>query len=416
MSKILKYLMVIFSVLLIIFSLAYFLYKPALLHKNSIKIGILCSIDDTYINEQPVANVALMVIDEINAQGGVLGRQLEAIVVDGKDNEALYAQKAHELIEQHHVAVIFCSGSCACRKSITPIVEASNTLLFYASPAEGLEESPVIIYTNSLPNQSIIPLATWAFSNLGTTFFIVGSDRLLSQVSNEMIKKQALIMGATLIGEEIVHDNEESIKLIINKIVETKPKIILNTIYGKANITFYKQLRAAGITSENIPTLSLMSDETELKSMPEFIGDYAVAAYLEAVDRPENKKFIENYQKRYGPGSTTTSTMASSYINVNLWRNAVEQAQSIDITQVMPILLKQVFNGPGNIVYLDKNHYAWRPVLIAKALFNQQFTIVWNSLDAIHPEPYPAYQDKALWKNFLMDLYKKWGNAWSSKA
>lgn len=385
--------------------------------KPPLKVGVLHSLTGTLsYDEQPLINVTLMAIDEINAQGGVLGRRIEPIVVDGKSDEMVFKQAAEDLITKEHVDVIFGCLSSASRKEVKEVVEKHNILLFYPAQSEGLEESPNIIYTGASPNQALIPGVNWCFKNLGTTFFLVGSDYIFPHAAHEIIKDLLTSIGGTVVGEEYLPLGSHDVTAVIKKINEIKPEVILNTINGDTNIDFFRELRTVGITTEKIPTMSFSLSEPILQHMnvPFMTGDYVALNYVQTIYRPENTAFIAKYKAKYGENQVIGNNMESAYDNVYLWTHAVKQAGNTNIDKVRHFLyLSDSFDGPGSVIYLEQNLHAWREVFIAKIRFDGQFDIIWSSKETIEPMPYPFYKSKKKWDEFLDNLYTRWGNRWT---
>lgn len=384
--------------------------------QEPIKVGILHSLTGYLaVNEKPMVDSILLAIDQINEQGGILGRQLKPVVVDGKSNELDFEQGARYLVEQEKVAVIFGCWLSSARKRIIPILEKANILLVYSAQTEGLEESPNILYTGAAPNQSAIPAFTWCCYNLGKKIFLIGYNGIYSYALHEMIKNQAETLGATIVGEMYVPVGETNIPLIIDAIKKANPNVIFNTINGDTNQLLFKELRKAGISSEKVPALSLNVNEVDLASygVEGMVGDYVVANYFQSIDRPENRTFIERFRKRYGANRVISNGMESAYDGVYLWTQAVSAADTIDIKSVRANLRKQVFDGPGSITYVDENQYTWWKVYIGNISYDGQFIVVWDSQKRIPPNPYPPYQDKQAWEGFLTNLYKEWGERWT---
>ena len=401
----------------IIFFILYRMYKPAL--PNTIKVGILHSLSGTMaISEQGVVDAALLAIKHINADGGLLGRKIEPIVVDGKSDWPTFADQAEQLITKKKVCVVFGCWTSASRKTVKPIFEKHNHLLFYPVQYEGLEESPNIIYTGATTNQQVIPGLVWSFQNIGKSFFLVGSDHVFPHTANEIIKEMVNSLGGTILGEEYIRLGEKKVAHIIEKIKQTKPAVIINTINGDTNIPFFKELRKAGITSERIPTMSFSIAEPELKSsnVNAMIGDYATWNYFQSINRPENHQFITQFQKEYGKERVINDPMEAAYFGVHLWAQTVQQIKSVNATNVRSHLKNQAYNAPEGIVSIDpSNNHTWKRVRVGKIQSNGQFNIIWDSEKAIRPVPYPLiYRTKKEWDQFLMKLYTQWNNQWAA--
>lgn len=385
--------------------------------QDTIKVGILHSLTGTMaISEKPVADATLLAIEEINRAGGLLGKKLEPIIIDGKSNPQTFAEGAKKLIADK-VAVVFGGWTSDSRKTIKPLFEKYNSLLFYPIQYEGLEESPNIVYTGATPNQQIIPGVKWARDNLGKRFFLVGSDYVFPRTANAIIKELIQTIDAEVVGEEYLELGSTDVEEVIRKIQEAKPDAILNTINGSTNIPFFKALRAAGITSEKVPTMSFSIAEPELRflSLKEMIGDYAARSYFQTVQRDENQQFIQKFKKKFGKDAIVSDPLEAAYFGVNLWARAVTKAQTTGTDKVRAALKNEAFNAPEGVVHIDpSNQHTWKMVRIGKIRSDGEFSIVWDSKKTIKPVPYQIlYKSKQAWEQFLADLYKGWGNRWA---
>lgn len=385
--------------------------------KPPIKVGVLHSLSGTLaISEKPVVESTLLAIEEINHSGGVLGRRIEPIVVDGKSDWQEFARQAERLITQDKVATIFGCWTSASRKTVKPVFEEYNHLLIYPVQYEGLEQSPNIIYTGAAPNQQIIPAVKWAFENLGKKFFLVGSDYVFPRSANEIVKAQVKALKGEIVGEEYLLLGSKDVKQIIDKIKRNKPSVILNTINGDSNIAFFKALRQAGITPDKIPAISFSIAESELQAMgAEVVGDYAVWNYFQSVRTPENQAFISAFQAKYGKDRVVNDPMEAAYFGVKLWAQAVAKAKSDQTSAIRTALIRQSYNAPQGVVYIDpQSHHTWKTVRVGKITADRQFDIVWSSGRPVQPIPYPVYKSKEEWQSFLGAMYQGWGGNWAN--
>lgn len=383
-----------------------------------IKVGILHSLTGTMaISEKAVVDSTLMAIEEINQRGGLLGRTIEPLVVDGRSNLLTFAKEAKRLITMEKTSVVFGCWTSASRKTVKPLFEKYNHLLFYPVQYEGLEQSANIIYTGAAPNQQIIPAVKWSFDNLGKRFFLVASDYVFPRSANAIIRDQAVALGATIVGEEYILLGSIDVKEIVLKIVESKPDVILNTINGDSNIAFFKELRKAGVTPQIIPTMSFSIAEDELRTLgvDDMVGDYACWNYFQSVDSRENKGFVERFKEKYGSDRVIGDPMEAGYFGVYLWAQAVNEAGTVEIDRIRLTLKGLGFQAPEGMVYVDDDsNHTWKPVRIGKIRQDGQFDIVWDSERFIHPEPYPVSRTKSEWHGFLQELYEMWGKKWEN--
>ncbi|MDH3696132.1 MAG: urea ABC transporter substrate-binding protein [Nitrosopumilus sp.] len=385
---------------------------------NPIKVGILHSLSGTMaISENSVVDATLLAIDEINERGGLLGRKLVPIVEDGRSDWPTFATKAKKLIVEDEVSAVFGGWTSASRKTMMPVFEEYNHLLFYPVQYEGLEQSANIVYTGAAPNQQVLPAVNWAFENLGTKFFLVGSDYVFPRAANTIIKERINEIGGQVVGEEYRLLGESDFVEIVDKITKTKPDVILNTINGDSNIGFFNELRKKGIEPETIPTISFSIAEDEIRNLGanSMAGDYAAWNYFQSIDLPENKVFVQNFKNKFGPHRVTDDPMEAGYIGVYLFAKAVEKGNSDEVNTIREAVKGITFVAPEGIVGVDpKTQHLSKEVRVGQILEDGQFKIVYSSEEPIHPIPYPKYKSEQDWNKFLDELYNRWGQSWAN--
>lgn len=383
---------------------------------SSIRVGILHSMTGTLaISEVPVIDATLLAIEEVNEQGGVLGHLIEPVVVDGKSDPASFAHQAEYLITQEKVVVIFGCWTSASRKEVKPIVEKHNVLLFYPVQYEGLEDSPNIVYIGAAPNQQILPAVEWAFNNIGTRFFLIGSDYIFPRVANEIIKEKIKLLHGSVVKEEYLPLGSRNVGPVIEAIKATNPQVILNTINGDTNVYFFNALKQAGIASDKTPVISFSIAEQELLDLgiDNLVGHYAAWNYFQSLDSPRNAEFVRKFKRRYGASRVISDPMEAAYCAVHIWADAVNEAGSTNTDKVRTKLRDQSYEAPEGKIYIDYDTlHVWRPLRIGKIKPDGQFSIEWDSQQPIPPQPYPIYRTKEEWNNLLQSLYTKWGNKW----
>ncbi len=386
--------------------------------RSPIKVGILHSLTGTMaISETAVADATQLAIDELNESGGILGRRIEAVLVDGKSDWPTFARQAEDLITSQRVSAVFGCWTSACRKTVKPIFESRNHLLFYPVQYEGLEQSPNIVYTGAAPNQQIIPAVTWSLKHLGKRFFLVGSDYVFPRTANAIIRDYATALGAEIVGEEYVLLGSTGFEDVIRNISETRPDVIFNTINGDSNVYFFEGLRNAGITPEIVPVMSFSIAENELRSLGprNMVGHYACWNYFQSIDSDANRRFVDRFKKTYGADRPVADAMESAYTAVHLWARAVTDAGTDDVNEVRRVLKDQSFGSPGGLVYVDPaSLHIWKTVRIGKIQADGQFEIVWDSRKPVQPVPYPRTRSKSEWDAFLRNLYEGWGQTWAN--
>lgn len=400
--------------------------------EQPIKAGILHSLTGTMaISEKAVVNGTLLAIEEINQLGGINGQKILALVVDGKSDLRTFKQEAERLITEEKVSVVFGCWTSASRKTVLPVFEKHNHLLFYQLQYEGLEQSPNIIYNGAAPNQQIIPAVKWCFDNLGKRFFLVGSDYVFPHTANDIIKDHANLLGAKIVGEDYILLGSSAVKDIIQKIIKTKPDVIINTINGDSNIPFFIEMQKAGLTSDlpvrgrtqtgKIPVMSFSISEEEIGSAGQngkipldiVVGNYAAWNYFQSIESEENKKFVEKFKEKYGAEQVISDPVEAGYFGVYLWAQAVKDAGSSDVHEVLKTIKNQSMQAPEGMVYIDAdNNHTWKTVRIGKIKKDGQFQIVWSSNNPVRPIPYPATRNKIEWAKFLSELFKTWDGKW----
>ena len=393
---------------------------PSLSKTRPIKVGILHSLSGTMaVSERTVADATLYAIEELNRRGGVLGRRVEPVVVDGKSDWSVFAAAAERLITTDRVSAVFGCWTSACRKTVKPVFERRDAVLFYPVQYEGLEQSPNIVYTGAAPNQQIIPAIKWSLDHLGRRLFLVGSDYVFPRTANKIIAAQAAALQGQVVGEAYAPLGDQDFTAIVAAIVAARPDVVFNTINGDSNLGFFKALRAAGITPERIPVMSFSIAEAEVKAMgPDMLaGDFAARNYFQSVDTEENRAFVSGFKTRFGADYVTTAPMEAAYYGVMLWAKAVEEAGSPDFRDFRATIKGQSMAAPGGTVTIDPaTQHVWKTVRIGRIRADGNFEILWDSQRPVRPVPFPSFLSKGEWLSFLDHLYGGWDGNWAAPA
>jgi len=409
-----------FGAVIVLAGLIYLLHLWKVESIPPIRVGILHSLTGTMsISETPVVEAVRLSIEEINASGGLLGgRKVVPIIADGRSDWPTFAKESRRLISDEKVCAVFGCWTSASRKTVRPIFEELGGLLFYPVQYEGLEESPNIIYLGAAPNQQIIPAVKWAFDNLGSRrFYLVGSDYVFPRAANAVIGDQIKALGAQVVGEDYIPLGRTEVGTMVAKIVATHPDVILNTINGDTNLAFFRELRAAGISPQVIPTISFSIGESELPSLnpSACAGDYAVWNYFQSLDGAQNATFVAAFRKRYGAQRVVSDPMEAAYCAVKLWAQAVEEAGTENTDAVRKTILDQSMAAPEGVILIDpETQHAWRPVRVGRIRADGQFDIVWDSGRPVCPQPFPISRTPAEWERFLDSLRAGWGGHWAA--
>jgi urea transport system substrate-binding protein len=359
---------------------------------NTIKVGILHSLSGTMaISEVSVKDSEMMAIDEINAHGGVMGKQIVPVVEDGASDWPTFAEKTKKLIQQDKVAVIFGCWTSASRKAVLPVVESLHGLLFYPVQYEGLESSPNIFYTGAEPSEQIVPAVSYLLKTGKKKIFLLGSDYVFPRTANKIIKAQLAASGGTVVGEEYTPLGATEYSTIISKIKAAHPDAVFNTLNGDSNVAFFKQLKEAGITAAQMPVLSVSVAEEEARGIgpANIAGQLCAWNYFETTKTPENAKFVAAYKAKYGADKVTDDPIEAGYFGVYLWKKMVEKAKSTNVDAVKAAANGITFNAPEGLVTVDgANHHTWKTARIGVFRPDGLIDEVGGSGKPIEPDPY----------------------------
>ncbi|MDR1085611.1 MAG: urea ABC transporter substrate-binding protein [Deltaproteobacteria bacterium] len=380
---------------------------------DTIKVGILHSLSGTMaISETTLKDAILLLIDEQNKKGGLLGRKLEAVVVDPASDWPMFAEKARDLLTRDKVAVVFGCWTSVSRKSVLPVFEELNGLLFYPVQYEGQESSKNVIYTGAAPNQQAIPAVDYLLGEGNKRFVLVGTDYVFPRTANKIVEAYLLKNG--IVQEDIVtyytpfsHSDWQSIVADIKRFGGTGQKTaVISTINGDANVPFYKELAAQNISSSDIPVMAFSVGEEELSGVDTkpLTGHLAAWNYFQSVENGANAEFIKKWREFIkNEKRVTNDPMEASYIGFNLWAKAVEKAKTADVDAVLKALVGlSVPNLSGGTATLLPNHHLTKPVLIGEIEDNGQFQIVWSTEKEVPGDA---------WSDFLpesADLISDW--------
>lgn len=388
--------------------------------QGPIKIGVLFSTSGTMaVAGSPCMDAAVLAIEELNKQGGLLGRSIQPVIEDGASNPERFAQMAEKLITHDGVCSLIGCRTSASRKAARPVIEKHKNLLLYPMQFEGLEESPNIIYLGATPNQQILPALEFMVGiQRKRRLFLMGSDYVFPRAANAIIHDELRkYPEVQIVGEQYVPRDCSDLSEPIKALVESKPDLIINTINGDSNSSFFRALRRAGIRADSTPVLSFSIEENDLRSLQdEAIGHLAAWSYFQSVDRPENEQFIRKFRARFSPQRVLSDPMETTYFGIHLWAQAVQAAGSIEPAAIRQAMQGRSFDAPEGKVRIDPGTcYTWRVVRLGQIVKEGQFDILWSSEKSRAPLPFPlagAHRSPAAWETFLQDLYKGWGGQW----
>ncbi|MCD9520029.1 urea ABC transporter substrate-binding protein [Photobacterium phosphoreum] len=382
--------------------------------EDTIKVGVLHSLSGTMaISETTLKDTVLMLIDEQNKKGGLLGKKLEAVVVDPASNWPLFAEKARELIEKEQVDVVFGGWTSVSRKSMLPVFEEFNSILFYPVQYEGEESSKNVFYTGAAPNQQAVPAVDYLMNELGVKRWVLaGTDYVYPRTTNKIlaaylkakgVKAEDIMINYTPFG----HSDWQSIVSDIKKFgAKGEKTAVISTVNGDANVPFYKELGAQGVESDDIPVIAFSVGEEELSGMDTspLVGHLAAWNYFMSVDTVKNSEFVETWQKYIkNEKRVTNDPMEAHYIGFNMWAQAVTNAGTTDPEAVQDALIGvSVPNLSGGYSTMLPNHHITKPVLIGEIQDDGQFEVVWETTGLVNGDA---------WSNYLpgsRDLFSSW--------
>jgi len=379
--------------------------------RTPIKVGVLHSLSGTMaISETALKNTALMTFEEINAQGGVLGRPLEAVVVDPASNWPLFAEKARQLISQDRCAVTFGCWTSVSRKSVLPVFEELNGLLFYPVQYEGEELSRNVFYTGAAPNQQAIPAVEYLMGKGGGNakrWVLLGTDYVYPRTTNKILR--AFLKSKGVADKDIDesytpfgHADYQTIVANVKKFAAGGRTAVVSTINGDSNVPFYKELGNQGLKAKDVPVVAFSVGEEELRGIDTkpLVGHLAAWNYFMSVKNPENERFIKTYRdwaaKNKVPNASSVVTndpMEATYVGIHMWKQAVEKAKSLQVDRVRPAMYGQTYKSPcGFTLTMDKsNHHLHKPVMIGEVQGNGQFSVVYRTKEPIRANPWSPF-------------------------
>lgn len=367
---------------------------------DTVTVGILHSVTGTMaISETGSVEAEKLAIQQINAAGGVLGRQIKVIQEDGASDWPTFAEKAKKLLASDHCAAVFGCWTSASRKAVLPVFEQYNGMLYYPTFYEGLEQSKNVIYTGQEATQQILVGLDWVNRTKGAkTFYLIGSDYIWPRTSNKIARKhiEGHLTASKVVGEDYFPLGHTQFNSVINKIKLSKPDVIFATVVGGSNVAFYKQLKAAGVdlSKQTLLTLSVTEDEIEGIGGENIAGGYACMKYFQSLKNENNEAFVAAFKKAYGPKSVIGDVTQAAYLGPWLWKLTVEKAGSFDVDKIAAASGGVEFKGaPEGYVRIHPNHHLWSKARVGRALADGQFEVVYESPELVEPNPFPkGYQ------------------------
>jgi ABC-type branched-subunit amino acid transport system substrate-binding protein/tRNA A-37 threonylcarbamoyl transferase component Bud32 len=388
-----------------------------------IKVGLLHSLTGPLSSiERPMVEAENLAIDEINASGGLLGRTLVKAIGDGHSDEFVFAQTARELIERERVDVLVGCLSSASRKRVKEVCEQKDILLFYPMIFEGLEQSADIVYVGGGPNQQLLPMVRWAigfFDPPRRRFFLLGNESLFSRAGQELFRGELAKHGLEPVGVRSVPNGQLlGFDVIIDEIRRSKADIVLDTLDVESDQMFFKNLGRLGIKAVDLPVVSICLGEGLLRTLDRRLitGHYSALNYFEAIDTPENARFLERLRAKHAI-LPANAAVESAYVSVLIWKQAVEKAGSLESAKVRTAVAGLELKAPeGRLRIAPDIYYGSRVARIGRMRDDGKFEILFESPGPMPTFVYPPPHDRAGWENFLAGLSQSWGGRWTGET
>lgn len=369
---------------------------------ETIRIGVVHSLSGTMaLNETSLVNAIRLAVEEINAEGGLLGRTVEIVIADSQSEPAVAAKEAERLITREGVSALFACWTSTCRLAVKPVVERHRHLLFYPVQYEGMEQSPNILYTGSAPNQQVVPGTAWALREFGKRVYLLGSDDVFSRTANLIIRDLVIAGNGRVVGERYLPLGErQAFTDIVAEIAALSPDVVLNTLNGDSNGAFINALVAADMLRMPVFSFSVPEDGMKAWGGGRLRLHFGAWSYFHSLPEADNQRFIRAYQSRFGAAQLVTDPAVASYVGVRLWAQTVKEVGTADPRWTNSAsLLRQSFAGPEGVVAVDAHtRHLWKRLRIGRVLADGQFNQFFSSTELMRPAPWPVYRSRAEWQ------------------
>lgn len=371
-------------------------------NSDTVKVGILHSLTGSMaISEKAVRDAEVLAIDEINEAGGVLGKQIEYVEEDGASEPSTFATKAEKLVDSEKVSTVFGCWTSSSRKAVKPIFEEYDSLLWYPVQYEGMESSSNIVYTGAAPNQQIVPAIEYLIEQGYTKFFLIGSDYVFPRTANMIISAQVKAASLEVVGEEYADMEQTDFAAIIAKIEAAQPDVIINTLNGTGNVSFFKQMSEKNYTSDDYMTMSFSIAEEEVATIGADIlkGHMVSWNYYQTTDTSENTAFVSAYKEAYGEDRVTSDPAEAAYDAVYLWKAACEKAESFEVDKVLEAIKtgEISYTAPeGTVTINGENQHLAKTVRIGEVKEDGLIYEVYSTPSNVDPDPYLTTYDWAV--------------------
>lgn len=379
----------------------YLVQRPAVQASGSpIVVGLLQALSGPMAtSEAPLVAAVKLAVEEINAEGGLLGRRVELKIEDSRSDPRTAAAAAERLIGVDHAAVLFGCWSSSCRQAVKPVVETHRHLLFYPLAYEGMEQSAHIIYTGATPNQQVLPASAWAMREFGRRVYLVGTNGLCPRRVNAMLREFIQLSGGQVLGERYVPLGGSDMGSVLADLQKLQPDLVLSTLGGDSSRAFFDALVAAGLT--DLPLMSFGAAEPEMKAYAGGRLDrhFTAWSYLQSLPGAANDGFLARLKRSQGESAQASDPAVSAYVAVQLWAAAVREVGSEQTDVVNANVLQQTVRAPQGLVAVDsQTRHVWRQLRIAQVRPDGQLSEVFTLPRYIRPQPWPAFRSREYWQ------------------
>lgn len=385
-------------------------------NKDKILIGVIYSISEKIADlQRQMVNGIILAVEEINKEGGILGKQVELMIVDGKADPLVCKKAAEMLIKDKGAVAIFGGSSSMERKAMKPIIEKYNNVLFFCGNYEGLEVSNNIVYMTLCPNQQLTPAIYWSIQHIGSQYALIGLDDIYSHTVHEILKDYIFAFGGVVVGEAYVPFGEEDVEsTVLHAALKNHPVLLINTLGEQHNVSLYEKVRELGFYSEDMSIISFWLTSNTAKDIGAgfLTGDYNIMDYFATDESESNLKFINAFQNRFGTTRNVDAFIERTYASVYIWRAAVNTANTTVPEEVLKYIESNGIEGPAGLIFIDDEQHPFKVVKIGKVGKEVMFDVEWDSKYIIAPENFPGTRSSAKWEEFQNDLYEKWGEKW----
>jgi len=376
--------------------------------REPIRVGVVHSLTGPLaVSERPIVDAYRLAAEQINAEGGLLGRPLVLDVRDGASRPEVFASETDSLLRDPRVAVVVGGWSGEARRAMLPVLERHDGLLLYPAPFQGLARSPHVVHLGATPNQELGPALDWAIDRGAKRFLLIGSEGLSSRATNRIAQDMIQLRGVTLVGEEYASSDGRDLRQLAERVVRAGPDCIVSTVQGEENAAVMRALRDAGVDPSNMTIISLSLTEPAIRAMGAdlFTGCMLVGGYFRSVDLPSNRRFLGAMRERLGPDAAVGDAMCTAYLGLRLWASAVRDAGRVEPRAVHRAMRGRHTEGPGGPFIIDpSSHHAWRTVHLGRVRTDGEIDLVWDSGTPVAPVPFPMWRSERQWKSMLNEV------------